>query len=71
MSAAVLDADEDGWPDIFVTNDTLPNFLFRNRGDGSFEEVAVQFGVAFNDQGTAFQAWARMRRTTTTTDIRT
>lgn len=51
MSAAVLDADNDGWPDIFVTNDTAPNFLYRNRGDGSFEESAVQFGVALNDQG--------------------
>ena len=71
MSAAVIDADNDGWPDIFVTNDTIPNFLFRNRGDGSFEEAAVQFG-ALNDQGhRRFRAWARMRRTTTTTDFRT
>jgi hypothetical protein len=53
MSAAVLDADGDGWPDIFVTNDSVPNFLFRNRGDGTFEEAAVQFGVAFNEQGSA------------------
>ena len=51
MSAAVLDADDDGWPDIFVTNDTIPNFLFRNRGDGTFEEAALRFGAALNDQG--------------------
>jgi len=51
MSAVVLDADDDGWPDLFVTNDTLPNFLFRNRHDGTFEEVALQFGAALNDQG--------------------
>jgi enediyne biosynthesis protein E4 len=56
MSAAVIDADNDGWPDIFVTNDTIPNFLFRNRGDGSFEEAAVQFGAALNDQGQAISS---------------
>lgn len=53
MSAAVLDGDGDGWPDIFVTNDTAPNFMFRNRGDGSFEERALEFGVALNEQGKA------------------
>ena len=44
---------ETGWLDIFVANDTMPNFLFRNRGDGTFEEVAAQAGVAFNENGTA------------------
>ena len=53
MSAAILDADNDGRPDIFVTNDSMANFLFRNRGDGTFEEAALEFGVAFNEQGTA------------------
>jgi enediyne biosynthesis protein E4 len=51
MSAAVLDADGNGWPDIFVTNDTVPNFLFLNKGDGTFEESALRLGVALNDQG--------------------
>jgi enediyne biosynthesis protein E4 len=51
MSAAVIDADSDGWPDVFVTNDTLPNFLFRNQGDGTFEESALRLGMALNDQG--------------------
>jgi tetratricopeptide (TPR) repeat protein len=53
MSAAVLDADSDGWPDLFVTNDTQANYLFRNRGNGFFEERALEFGVAFNEQGKA------------------
>jgi enediyne biosynthesis protein E4 len=53
MSAAVLDADGDGWPDVFVTNDSAPNFLFRNQRDGTFEEAALKFGVAFNEQGSA------------------
>ncbi|MCS7025790.1 MAG: tetratricopeptide repeat protein [Bryobacteraceae bacterium] len=50
MSVAVADYDADGRPDLFVTNDTLPNFLFRNTGQG-FEEVALAAGVAFNDMG--------------------
>jgi tetratricopeptide (TPR) repeat protein len=53
MSAAVIDADADGWPDVFVTNDSEPNFLFRNRGDGTFEQAALQYGAAFNDEGKA------------------
>ena len=36
---------------MFVTNDTMPNFLFRNRGDGTFEEVGVAAGVAYNEDG--------------------
>ena len=51
MGVAVGDYDADGRLDIFVANDTLPNFLFHNRGDGTFEEVAVQAGVAFNENG--------------------
>jgi tetratricopeptide (TPR) repeat protein len=51
MSAAVVDADQDGWLDIFVTNDTQANFLFRNLGDGTFEEAALRLGVALNEQG--------------------
>jgi hypothetical protein len=53
MSLAVADYDGDLLPDVFVTNDTLPNFLFRNRGDGAFEEVAARAGVAWNDDGKA------------------
>jgi hypothetical protein len=53
MSAAVADYDLNGFPDIFVSNDTLPNFLFRNRGDGTFDEAALEAGVAFNDDGKA------------------
>jgi enediyne biosynthesis protein E4 len=56
MGAAVADVDDDGWPDIFVANDTVPNFLFRNRGDGTFEEVAAAWGVAVNQFGTAVSA---------------
>jgi hypothetical protein len=53
MSAAVADSNGDGFPDIFVTNDAVPNYLFRNLGDGTFEEVAVASGVAMTDDGKA------------------
>jgi tetratricopeptide (TPR) repeat protein len=56
MSAAVADFDGDGWPDIFVTNDSVPNFLFRNRGDGTFEEAALRLGAAFNESGHAISS---------------
>src|SRR5437588_423965 len=41
MSVSFADYDQDGWPDAFVTNDNMPNFLFHNRGDGTFEEGAL------------------------------
>jgi enediyne biosynthesis protein E4 len=53
MSVAFADYDGDAFPDVFVANDTLPNFLFRNRGDGTFEEVGLQGGVGVNDDGRA------------------
>jgi tetratricopeptide (TPR) repeat protein len=53
MSVAAADYDGDGFVDIFVTNDTRPNFLFRNRGDGTFQEVGLEAGVAFTDDGKA------------------
>jgi hypothetical protein len=53
MSAALLDADADGRLDVFVTNDTLPNFLFRNNGDGTFVEQALLAGVSVPANGRA------------------
>ena len=53
MSVAFADYDNDGFTDIFVTNDNLPNFLFHNRGNGTFEEVGLQAGVALTDHGLA------------------
>lgn len=45
------DYDNDGDPDIFVANDSTPNFLFRNNGDGTFTEAALIAGVAFSGDG--------------------
>jgi hypothetical protein len=49
----MLDYDLDGWPDLFVANDTQPNKLYRNRRDGTFEDVALAAGVAFSEDGKA------------------
>jgi hypothetical protein len=53
LSATMFDVDGDGWMDLFVTNDTQPNQLFQNRGDGTFDDVAIVAGVAFNEAGVA------------------
>lgn len=53
MGAAFADYDGDGDPDLFAANDTTPNFLFRNDGNGRFTEVGLRAGVAFNDDGRA------------------
>ena len=53
MGLAFLDFNDDGRLDVFVANDTVPNFLFRNEGMGRFREVGLHAGVAFNDDGRA------------------
>jgi enediyne biosynthesis protein E4 len=51
MGVGVADYDGDGLPDIFVTNDKLPNFLFHNKGNARFEEVAAEAGVMLPQDG--------------------
>ena len=51
MSVAVADADGDGFVDVFVANDQMRNFLFRNRGGRAFAETGVEAGVAYTEDG--------------------
>jgi enediyne biosynthesis protein E4 len=53
LGIAILDFDNDGWPDILLSNDTQPNKLYRNNGNGTFTEKAVVAGVAFSEDGVA------------------
>jgi hypothetical protein len=51
FSVSTLDFDEDGWPDIFIACDSTPSILYRNNHDGTFTDVAVTAGAAFNEDG--------------------
>jgi hypothetical protein len=51
FSVSTLDFDEDGWPDIYVACDSTPSILYRNNHDGTFTDVAVTVGAAFNEDG--------------------
>jgi enediyne biosynthesis protein E4 len=53
MGAAAADFDNDGWPDIYVACDTAPSLLYHNNHDGTFSEVGVAAGCAFNEDGVA------------------
>ncbi|MCA9254428.1 MAG: CRTAC1 family protein, partial [Phycisphaerales bacterium] len=53
LALGVVDFDRDGALDVFVANDTVRNFAFHNKGDGTFEEVGVEIGVAYDRMGAA------------------
>jgi enediyne biosynthesis protein E4 len=53
MGAAAADFDNDGWPDIYVASDTAPSLLYRNNHDGTFREIGVPSGSAFDEHGVA------------------
>ncbi|HEV7517178.1 MAG TPA: VCBS repeat-containing protein, partial [Thermoanaerobaculia bacterium] len=52
LGVTVLDYNGDGWPDLFVANDTQPNKLYRNQKNGTFADEALESGVAFSEDGT-------------------
>jgi len=51
LGVSTLDFDDDGWTDLYVANDSNPSALYRNRRDGSFEDVGVLAGCAFSQDG--------------------
>jgi hypothetical protein len=53
LGVTLIDYDQDGWPDIFVANDTQPNKLYRNLRNGRFRDVALEAGVALSQDGKA------------------
>lgn len=53
LGVALLDYDDDGWLDLFVATDTEPNKLYRNNHNGTFSDVALAAGVAYNESGKA------------------
>ncbi len=56
MGIGIADFNRDGWTDIFVANDTERNFLYLNSKDGTFREVGILMGVAYNDSGATVSA---------------
>jgi hypothetical protein len=54
LGVAINDFDGDGWPDVFVANDSVAEQLFRNNHDGTFSEVALEAGLAYDQNGRAF-----------------
>ena len=70
LGVAFNDFDGDGFPDIFVANDSMEQFLFHNQGDGTFKEQALQTGVAFLTMARAMREWASRSPTTIMTGVR-
>jgi len=56
MGIGIADFNNDGWMDVFIANDTEPNSLFLNQGNGTFKEVALEWGVAYNDNAATVSA---------------
>ena len=54
LGLAIADYDHDGWVDILLTNDSIPEYLFHNRGNGTFEEVGLASGAAVDGSGNSF-----------------
>lgn len=56
MGISIADVNGDGWEDIFIANDTEPNFLYINQQNGTFREQGLAMGVAYNDEGATVSA---------------
>src|SRR6201987_3669821 len=51
LSSVFVDVDDDGWLDLLVANDSVPKYLYRNKHDGTFEDISYLSGFALNDEG--------------------
>ena len=51
LSSVFVDIDDDGWLDLLVANDSVPKYLYRNKHDGTFEDISYLSGFALNDEG--------------------
>jgi hypothetical protein len=56
MGICIADFNDDGWLDVFIANDTEPNLLYLNQRNGTFKEVGLVYGVAYNDSGSTVSA---------------
>ncbi len=53
LGVTLIDYDHDPWPDVFIANDTQPNKLYRNNGNGTFSELGLRAGLALSEEGRA------------------
>ena len=53
LGVAVADIDNDGWPDLYIANDSVQAFLYRNQGDGTFRDLSLAAGVGYSEDGLA------------------
>ena len=67
LGVLAADFDDDGWVDIYVANDTNPNYLFKNLGGMRFEEMGLASGTALSDEGKLKRGWASLRAILTVT----
>ncbi|HVI10855.1 MAG TPA: VCBS repeat-containing protein, partial [Candidatus Binatia bacterium] len=51
LASVFVDVDDDGWPDLLVANDSVPKYLYRNKREGTFEDISYISGFALNDEG--------------------
>jgi tetratricopeptide (TPR) repeat protein len=54
LGLAIVDYNQDGWPDVVVANDLTPSLFFANNGDGTFQEIGLQTGLVVDEGGVAF-----------------
>ena len=71
LGVVATDYDNDGWSDLYVANDAVPNFLYHNEGGGRFAEVGGVAGVAYGEDGQEEAGMGSTPPTTTTTAART